>query len=55
MYTATYHSLIEQPKDTTTEDLQVITFEPKLKTFEMEIMEEMGIREDRTPCKTYWY
>lgn len=46
---------IEQPKDTTADVIKAITFEPKLKTFEMEIMENMGIKEDRIPPKTYWY
>lgn len=32
-----------------------ITFKPKLATFEMEIMESMGIKEDRVPAKSYWY
>ncbi|EDW29017.1 GL19491 [Drosophila persimilis] len=32
-----------------------ITFQPKLSTFEMDIMEEMGIKEERTPAKSYWY
>ncbi|EZA48957.1 hypothetical protein DMN91_011855 [Ooceraea biroi] len=45
----------EQPKDTTKDDVTNITFEPKLKTFEMDIMDEMGIKEDRIPKKTYWY
>ncbi|XP_068083419.1 large ribosomal subunit protein uL24m [Anabrus simplex] len=42
-------------KDTVEDDLSKITFEPKLKTFEMDIMEHMGIKEERTPAKTYWY
>lgn len=45
----------EQPKDTTSDVIKEITFEPKLKTFEMEIMDNMGIKEDRIPPKTYWY
>lgn len=45
----------EREKDTKAEDAEQITFYPKLKTFEMEIMDEMGIKEDRTPVKTYWY
>lgn len=45
----------EQPKDTKSDDVAEITFEPKLKTFEMELMDEMGIKEDRIPAKTYWY
>lgn len=45
----------EQPKDTGAEVIKEITFKPKLKTFEMDIMESMGIKEDRVPHKTYWY
>ena len=32
-----------------------ITFEPSLKTFEMDIAEKMGIKEDRAPKRTFWY
>ena len=42
-------------KDTNAADVEEITFEPKLATFEMEIMEAQGIKEDRIPHKTYWY
>ncbi len=42
-------------KDTAAQEVERITFEPKLATFEMEIMESLGIKEDRTPLKTYWY
>lgn len=45
----------EREKDTVAEDAEKITFYPKLKTFEMDIMDEMGIKEDRVPTKTYWY
>ncbi|KYN06800.1 putative 39S ribosomal protein L24, mitochondrial, partial [Cyphomyrmex costatus] len=45
----------EQAKDTTKADVEKITFEPALKTFEMDIMEQMGIKEDRVPKKFYWY
>lgn len=47
--------LTEQPKDTAAKDAEEITFRPKLMTFEQEIMQEMGIKEDRKPAKTYWY
>lgn len=46
---------VERPKDTLKDDASKVTFNPKLKTFEMEIMDEMGIEEDRVPKKTYWY
>ena len=42
-------------KDTNAADVEEITYEPKLATFEMEIMEAHGIKEDRIPHKTYWY
>lgn len=45
----------EQPKDTAAKDVAEVTFEPKLRTFEMDIMEEMGIKEDRVPAKSFWY
>lgn len=45
----------EQPKDTVSAEVDKITFEPKLCTFEMDIMEKMGIKEDRVPPKSYWY
>ncbi|KZC04409.1 PREDICTED: probable 39S ribosomal protein L24, mitochondrial [Dufourea novaeangliae] len=45
----------EEPKDTTAKYVSEVTFEPALKTFEMDIMEKMGIKEDRIPKKYYWY
>lgn len=46
---------MERPKDTVAADAEEITFSPKLKTFEMDIMDDMGIKDDREPAKTYWY
>ncbi|CAF4770488.1 unnamed protein product [Pieris macdunnoughi] len=47
---------IENPdKDTVADDAAKITFSPKLQTFEMDVMESMGIKEDRVPAKSYWY
>ncbi|CAH0380894.1 unnamed protein product [Bemisia tabaci] len=46
---------IDGEKDTPSAEMVKITFEPALKTFEMEIMEEMGIQEDRVPAPSYWY
>ncbi|XP_027225077.1 large ribosomal subunit protein uL24m [Penaeus vannamei] len=51
----TKRTYVEQEKDTTEDDLTRITFEPALKTFEMDIATKMGIEEDRVPLKTYWY
>lgn len=48
-------SYFEREKDTKAAEVEKVTFFPKLKTFEMEIMDEMGIQEDRIPAKTYWY
>lgn len=45
----------EQEKDTTADDVTSITFQPSLRTFEMDIAEKMGIKDDRIPHKTYWY
>lgn len=42
-------------KDTPAKDVEEITFVPKLATFDMDIMEKMGIEETRIPAKTYWY
>ncbi|XP_053959896.1 probable 39S ribosomal protein L24, mitochondrial [Anastrepha ludens] len=51
----TANAYIEREKDTPGTVVGEITFQPKLATFEMDIMEEMGIEEERTPKKTYWY
>ncbi|CAG5093367.1 Similar to mRpL24: Probable 39S ribosomal protein L24, partial [Cotesia congregata] len=45
----------EQSKDTTKDNVEKITFKPILKTFEMDIMDKMNIKEERLPKKTYWY
>ncbi|KAK6624574.1 hypothetical protein RUM44_011433 [Polyplax serrata] len=42
---------VEQKKDTTATEVARITFVPNLETFEMSIMEEQGIKEDRVPAK----
>jgi len=42
-------------KDTSPNIVEDITYEPKLATFEMDIMEAMNITESRTPKKTWWY
>lgn len=46
---------VAKDKDTESRDVTEITFQPKLKTFEMDVMDSMGIEEDRVPKKTYWY
>lgn len=45
----------ECDKDTKDDELKEVTFKPRLCTFEQDIMEVMGIKEDRKPAKTYWY
>ena len=42
-------------KDTPAKIVEELTFEPRLATFEMDIMNEMNIKEDRIPKKTFWY
>lgn len=49
---ATY---VERAKDTPAAEASKVTFSPKLKTFEMEIMDEMGIKEERVAKKSFWY
>lgn len=46
---------VDKEKDTPGKLVEEVTFKPTLQTFEMEIMKEMGITEDRIPKKTYWY
>ncbi|KAK2579464.1 hypothetical protein KPH14_010779 [Odynerus spinipes] len=45
----------EQEKDTPKDEVEKVTFKPVLKTFEMDVMDSMGIEEDRVPKKVYWY
>ncbi|KAH7643484.1 39s ribosomal protein l24 [Dermatophagoides farinae] len=45
----------DQPKDTASDEVVKATFKPKLKTFEMDIMEDHGIQEHRIPYPMYWY
>lgn len=45
----------ETDKDTIASVVEAITYQPALKTFEMDIMEQMGIKEERIPKKTFWY
>lgn len=46
---------LNKDKDTKPSIVEEVTYEPKLATFEMDIMDSMGIKEDREPKKTYWY
>ncbi|CAH2987093.1 unnamed protein product [Chilo suppressalis] len=47
--------LENEEKDTKADVVTKVTFAPKLRTFEMDIMEDMGIKEDRVPAESYWY
>jgi len=47
--------LLNKIKDTPPRAVEDVTFEPKLATFEMDIMESMNIKETRIPKKTWWY
>jgi large subunit ribosomal protein L24 len=51
----TISTYVNKDKDTESGVVTEITFKPKLCTFEMDVMEAMGIEEDRVPKKTYWY
>ncbi|XP_076609912.1 large ribosomal subunit protein uL24m [Chaetodon auriga] len=43
------------PKDTSPEDALGKTYVPSLKTLEEEVMEKMGIQENRRHRRSYWY
>lgn len=45
----------EQAKDTPAKEANKRTFVPEAKTFEMDICEKQGIKEDRIPYPMYWY
>ena len=45
----------EQEKDTKAEDVEEVTFKPIIKTFEMDIMDEMNLKEERNPFPLFWY
>ena len=47
--------VLNKSKDTAPAAVEEITYEPKLGTFEMDIMESLGIQENRIPKKSYWY
>jgi large subunit ribosomal protein L24 len=51
----TPEAYVEQDKDTSAELVTQQTFECKLKTFEMDLMDEMGVKESRVPFPMYWY
>lgn len=46
---------VEKDVDTPAKIVEEITFKPALKTFEMDICDEMVIQDDKIPNHTYWY
>lgn len=46
---------VDKLKDTSKKSAEEVTFVPKLATFEMDLMEEYGIKEDRVPYQFFWY
>lgn len=48
-------SYIESPKDTPMQAVMRRTFEPKLKTFEDDVSESLGLKQLPPSKKTYWY
>lgn len=46
---------IERAKDTKDDVVRQQTYEPVLKTFEMDIAEQMGVKEDRVPRRFFWF
>lgn len=47
--------VLDGPKDTSPEDTLEKTYAPSLKTLEEEVMEKMGIQENRKHQRSYWY
>jgi len=47
--------VLNKVKDTPPSVVESVTFEPKLATFEMDIMQAMNIEETRRPKKSWWY
>jgi len=45
----------ESDKDTREEDLTIISFQPQLKTFEMDVVESMGVEPGPPAKPTYWW
>lgn len=45
----------DTPKDTPADVVKKVTYEPQVKTFEMDICDQQGISDDRVPYPMYWY
>ena len=54
-YQARHDYKANDEKDTLPKEVERVTYEPGLQTFEMAIMEKMGIKETREPRKSFWY
>ena len=54
-YNTKANYVMNKVKDTKPSVVEDVTYEPKLSTFEMDIMDQMGIQESRKPKKTWWY
>lgn len=48
-------AITDGPKDTSPEDTLAKTYVPSLKTLEEEVMETLGIQENRRHRRSYWY
>lgn len=48
-------SYVEEKKDTAASVVEKVTYKAEAKTFEMDIMEKRGIKEDRVPYPMFWY
>lgn len=46
---------VEQPKDTKADLVKKSSYVPQAKTFEMDICDEMGIKDTRVPYPMFWY
>ena len=49
------YGFADGPKDTSPDDTLEKTYVPSLKTLEEEVMEKLGIQEQRRPRTSYWY
>jgi len=54
-YNTKTNYVMNKVKDTKPSVVEDVTYEPKLSTFEMDIMDQMGIQESRKPKKSWWY
>lgn len=55
MLQVNFSAISDGPKDTSPEDTLERTYAPSLKTLEEEVMEKLGIQENRRHRRSYWY